>query len=316
MAAFEFGSRAHLGHDDYDEPAWARGKNDAPVGEAEASMLDGKIKPPIPQIKDECIIAFKVYDQFRLQDCLTEDDIGPARAAEDKTIGDTEYHEGEVIEPPLKSASVTIERLKVQKIIVVSKEPNTFKSGYWDIDLKFVFEYRLTFREVDGCPLGSIKAKSNVSKRVSMFGSISTDIVVATDLFAFNGGETALMEASPYLNIEAKGVALSAEIKYHRRRGGHGDHSEQGGHHHGRVEVTIGLFCIIKMFRMVNLNVQSKGFCIPPEIEEPTPINACDFFENLDFPMDIFAPPQKKEFKEGVSLNISREAVAAEPCDC
>ena len=315
MAAFEFGNRAHLGHDDYDEQAWGRGKIDAPNAEVEAVAAHAdKNKPPVPQIKDECIIAYKIYDQFRSQDCLTEDDIGPARAAEDKTIGEIEYHEGEVIEPPAKSASVTIERLTVKKIIVVSKEPNSFKRGYWDIDLKFVFEYRLVFREVDGCPIGSIKAKSSVNKRVSMFGSISSDIVIATDLFSHRG-ETTLMEAAPFINVEAKGVALSAELKYHRRRGGHGEHGENCVSVPCRVEVTIGLFCIVKLFRMVNLNVQSKGFCVPPEKEDPTPVNACDFFENLDFPMDIFAPPQKKEFKEGVSLNIPRSAEIV-PCDC
>lgn len=303
MAAFEFGhNRAHLGCDGFG------GADKAPALGHDACADKGRPHPP--SIKDECIIAFKVYDQFRLQDCLTEDDMGPARAAETKVIDGKQYNEGEVIEPPEKSASVTIERLKVKKVMIVDKEPNSFKNGYWDIDLKYVFEYILLFREADGCPIGCIRANSIVNKRVCMFGSISCDIVVCTD-FLTQCGEAVMIEAAPFVMVDAKGVALSAELKYHRRRGGCDDSSAPC-----RVDVTIGLFSIIKLFRIADLNVQSKGFCIPPEREEPCPVDACDFFENLDFPMDIFAPPQKKEFKEGVSANIPRSSDSKVPCEC
>jgi hypothetical protein len=303
MAAFEFGNRAHLGIGDY--------ADDDVKAPAETAIAD--LGKPHPPIKDECVIAFKVYDQFRLQDCLTEDEIGPARAAENTCIGDKQYSEGEVIEPPSNAASVTVERLRVKKVIVVEKTPNSFKSGYWDIDLKFVFEYRLTFREADGGSIGSIKANSIINKKVSMFGSINSDIVIGTDFFTHQGGETALIEAAPFILVEAKGVALSAEIKYHRRRGA-GDESCSTP---CRVDVTIGLFCIVKLFRIVDLNVQSRGFCIPPECVEPCPVNACDFFENLDFPMDIFAPPQKREFKDGVSTNIIKPTIEkVKSCEC
>jgi hypothetical protein len=80
------------------------------------------------------------------------------------------------------------------------------------------------------------------------------------------------------------------------------------------------LFSIVKLFRIVNLLVASKGFCIPEECEEISPINPCEFFEQLDFPMDIFDPPQKPEFMSGVSGNIPRKpktaAAPAEKPDC
>ncbi len=43
---------------------------------------------------------------------------------------------------------------------------------------------------------------------------------------------------------------------------------------------------------------------IPAECEETSALNPCDFFDSLDFPMDIFAPPQKAEFFAGISSNI------------
>jgi len=71
--------------------------------------------------------------------------------------------------------------------------------------------------------------------------------------------------------------------------------------------VTLGLFSIVKLYRFVSLLVESRGFVIPPPCANVMPQNPCDFFDTLHFPMDAFAPPQKKEFKAGISLNIAPE---------
>ncbi len=52
------------------------------------------------RVKDECIIALKVYDSCRQQDCLTPRELGPARAAECAVIGGEIVKEGDVIDPP------------------------------------------------------------------------------------------------------------------------------------------------------------------------------------------------------------------------
>ncbi len=245
------------------------------------------------------------------QDCLTEEELGPARAAECACIEGHHYSEGEVIDPPNNSASVSIDRLKVKKVIIVDKEPSPFKNGYWDIDLKYVFEYRLMFREADGSPIGSIKANSIFNKRVTLFGSVGSDIVLSTDLFTHHSGETVTLDSDPFILVEAKAIALNAELKYSRCR--HGS-AEGLPPEPNRVNVTIGLFTIIKLFRIVQLLVESKGFCIPPECEDISPLNPCEYFEGLDFPMDIFAPPQKPEFLAGISGNIPAEH--KKPCGC
>ncbi len=116
--------------------------------------------------------------------------------------------------------------------------------------------------------------------------------------------------------MEAKAVALSAELKFckpkrHCMPCHHHDEpgSDVGGlfGEPNEVLVTIGLFSIIKVFRIVNLTVQSHGFCIPEEGQEISPLNPCDFFDNLDFPLDIFCPPQKPEFFAGVSNNLKND---------
>ncbi|MDR2903970.1 MAG: hypothetical protein LBU77_05640 [Clostridiales bacterium] len=219
------------------------------------------------------------------------------------------YSEGEVIDPPNNSAAVTIDRLRVKRVIIVDKEPNPFRNGYWDIDLKYVFDYRLTFREADGCLIGCIRANSIYNQSVTLFGSVGSDIVLATDLFNNDHGDTNTLDADPFVLVEAKAVALNAELKYSRCRAADAEAPEPN-----RVNVTIGLFSIIKLFRIVQLSVESRGFCIPPECSEVSPLNPCDFFEDLDFPMDIFAPPQKPEFFAGISGNIPAKQKDGKPC--
>lgn len=264
------------------------------------------------RLREECIIAFKVYDQCRQQDCLTEREIGPARAAEHGHLGNEHFKEGDVIDPPREAAAVTIDRLKVKKIIIVEKIPNEFKRGFWDVDLKYVFEYRLTFREADGHIIGSIKANSIFNKKVLLFGSIGENLVIASDLLKSHDNDTTL-DADPFVLVEAKAVALEAKIRYQRliNRG-----REDFAPEPNSVNVTIGLFTIIKLFRIVNLTVESRGFCIPGECEEISPLEPCEFFEDLDFPMDIFAPPQRSEFVAGISGNIPRRNDRDRHCGC
>jgi len=253
------------------------------------------------RLREECIIALKVYDSCRQQDCLTGDAIGPSRAAVTAVIGNQTITEGEVIDPPNNTASVSVDNLKVKKVIIIDKEPNPFKNGFWDVTLKYVFVYTLTFREADGQIIGSILANSIFTKKVTLFGSVGSDIVLSTDLFKC-GSDSFDLDSDPFILVESKAVPLTVELKYTNCCCDESNSSEPN-----EVFVTIGLFTIIKIFRIVNLTVESRGFCIPEQCEQVSPLNPCDFFENLDFPMDIFAPPQKPEFLAGITNNIPND---------
>ena len=251
------------------------------------------------KVKDECIIALKVYDACRQQDCLENGIIGPARAAESGNFcQDICLEQGEIITPPETAAAVTVANFRIERVVVVSKVPSPFKVGHWDIDLKYVFRYDLVFRNVNGGVLCTIPAQSVFNKKVTLFGSIATDSLISTDLFS-TGGSSFDTSGQPFVLVESKAVSLAAELVF-KNCCCCGDGADNADH----VNVTIGLFTIVKLFRIVNLSVESKGFCIPKECEEVSNINACDFFDGLDFPMDIFAPPQKREFLAGISGNI------------
>jgi hypothetical protein len=258
------------------------------------------------KIKEECIIALKVYDQCRQQDCLTEGQIGPARAAEQTVICDKRYEEGDIIDPPQTAAAVSMDLLRIRKIIIVDKNPNPFKNGYWDINLKYVFEYRLTFREADGSVLGYVRANSIYNKMLTLFGSIGTDIVIATDLFNNSVHDSATLDADPFILAEAKGVPLAAELG--RSRHINCSPEELSSYAPNQVDVSIGLLTIIKLVRIVHLSVESRGFCVPPECDEISPLNPCEFFNSLEFPLNIFSPPQKPEFF-GVADELPPSAV-------
>jgi hypothetical protein len=261
-------------------------------------------KPPEPvRIKDECVIALKVYDSCRNQNCLTPAEIGPSRAAKDTTLGEESFKEGEIIIPPKNAASVTVDNLRIKRIIIVDKQPSPFRNGYWDADIKFVFEYRLTFREVDGGVISKVNASNIFNMKVTLFGSMGSDLVVGTDLLT-SSCDTVTFDSAPFIWVEAKAISLNAKIHRSHQRDRGCDERCRCERCSGEVHVTLGLFSIIKLFRLVHLNVQSKGFCVPEECCDGNPICPCDYFEDLDFPMDVFSPPQKPEYLAGVSNNI------------
>jgi hypothetical protein len=247
-------------------------------------------EPSIPRIIQEPILAMKIYDSCRHKNCLGRKELGAARD-----------HEGRPIEPPEGAQSASIENLRLRRIIVLSKEPCPFKRGYWDTEIKYVFEYDLRFIGQEGVELDIIHATNSFNRRSTLFGSFGQDITIFTDVS--NNGD-AMMSGDPFILVEAKAMALSAKI------------SDECHPHHPepmrpQVFVTIGLFSIIKLYRMVSLLVESRGFVIPGACRSICPPNPCDFFEGLDFPMDAFAPPQKREFMAGISTNIPAEMADA-----
>ena len=139
------------------------------------------------KVKDECIIAYKVYDSCRRQNCLTPRELGPARAANACSVGDATHNKGDIIQPFGGAASVTMDKVRIKRIQVVDKQPSPFRAGYWDVDIKYVFEYRLTFREAGGSLIHHVDATSLFNMKATLFGSVGADLVVGTDLYKGSG---------------------------------------------------------------------------------------------------------------------------------
>jgi hypothetical protein len=254
MGAFEVDTTVEV------EPIFCEGGDGSGGGNGGSGSGGGS------RIIDECIVAHKVYDSCRRQNCLTDSEIGPARMEED----------GSIITPPEGAVSVSMDSVRIKKITVVDKQPSPFRTGYWDVEIRFDICYNLTFREADGELCEPIQAMNVFSLKTTLFGSAGSDLAVVTDMY---DDSPMFSSAAPFVWAEAKALGLDAKIITM------GDTCQ--------VHVIIGLFCILKLFRLVHLNVQSKGFCVPNECNDQGRINPCEYFGELDFPMDIFSPPQK-----------------------
>jgi len=286
----------------------------------EQSTVDSRYK------REECIVALKVYDQCRQQVCLDEDAIGPARAARDSNCCGQHICEGEIIRPPFDAYSVTVKDFKLKKIVVIAKKPNEFRNGFWDVDLKYVFIYKLEFSQIDGDVICCIVATSVFTKRFTLFGSVGSDIVIASDIIP---DLSEALEGDPIVVAQGKAVVLSAEIKCAKKRCeddydprprpgvaglAGGGPSPSSVNNNREIVLTIGLFTIVKLCRIVDLTVESRGFCVAEECDNISPLTACEFFDTLDFPFDIFSPPQRREFlgeNAGVGGVNTRK-----PCGC
>ena len=268
---------------------------------------------------EECIIAQKIFDQCRIQKCLTPSILGPARVAKTGTFCGELLCEGDIIVPPCSATSVSLERFKIKRIEITNKKESPLKAGCWDIEIRYVFSYKLVFRRADGTEICTIPATSTYNAKVTLFGSTESDVSVATDLYCCPEN---LFEG-PFVAVEGKALGLKAELKYAHDHGydcdctcncychGDCDCGSPNGCVSTRnsqmpsscpppppsncpiaVDITIGLFSVVKLFRPVNMCITCLGRCMPKEcIASASDDDPCDFFNRLSFPMDAFAPP-------------------------
>jgi len=248
---------------------------------------------------ESCIIAQKVFDQCRIQKCLSPDILGPARTASN---GGQNCNEmlcgGDIIVPPCNASDVSICDLELSRIDILRKKHNSLQKGCWDVELRYVFDYTLEFRRSDGCHIGCIDATSTYNLKVTLFGSEEAEITSATDMYSHCNHS----EGGPFILSEGKGLALSAELKYPGNHRGCGCGCGSGcgcGCDNGMdaamgapisVNVTIGLFTIVKLYRTVSIIVESMGRCLPGNSASLNPGDPCANFDALSFPLDAFSP--------------------------
>ncbi|MDD3393884.1 MAG: hypothetical protein PHG19_04500 [Anaerotignum sp.] len=258
---------------------------------------------------EACIIAQKIFDQCRIQKCLSPDILGPARAARNHVPNCNEMLcEGDIIIPPCNATDVIIKHLELTKIEIIRKTPSPLQSGCWDIELKYVFEYTLEFRRSDGCFIGCKDATNSYTLKLTLFGSNGTSVTTVNDQFSCCGSS----DGGPYCIAEGNALALAAELKYPSCGCGCGcgcvsacscgcdcgcgdcGCGDMGVGGPVAVCVTIGLFTIVQLYRTVNMLVESAGKCLPEACIPPLSNNdPCANFEALSFPWDMFSPSEE-----------------------
>lgn len=264
-------------------------------------------------ITDECVIAQKVYGKCRQQDCLRPVDANtipnPAMIQIDSSrLGETENISNAAINifaAPITPNSIiafnaTVSGVQlvpntfsISDLKVVSVQPNAFgQDGFYDVTIKYTFAYEINLLDGNGDPIPvtlgagpgtitNISAFTTYTKVISLFGGEASDstIVTANTLYdpqtTYNEGNVPYVQVQGIANPLTIGIGtyvVGAATEYH-------------------ADVTIGLFTIIKLYRIVNMLVSSAGNCDVPLCDPIQPGDPCDYFNSLPFPFDDFDPP-------------------------
>ena len=218
-------------------------------------MRDCKTKRT-PKTNDaECIVSLKVYDCCKRKVRLSPLEIGSARSVENVCIGEEYHAEGDIILPPEEAVSVSADNFKIKRIVVENKQPSASRKGYWDINIKFVFEYQISFeKEVvceqliqeEHCSSKNILATSSYNMMVTLFGSHASDFTVGTDLMN-DRGERKCPQPKPCVRVNSSASLLQSELEYSRENENSSCEFDQPS----AVLVTIELVATISLYRLV-----------------------------------------------------------------
>jgi len=262
-----------------------------------------------------CIQVEKIFDSCKEKDCI-----------EDAKVL---FKNSECIRKIINEA-INVKARKAEVVDVFADiEEVPFKRGFFTVDVKYFIKVTLDFFVPKGHgPTGTkIVEKTGLvvfDKKVILFGS-EGNVKIFKSHFVENGVDVPIrsnlqQDNLPISKVEvAEPIALNANIQdIHDKLfddccchmdqmprhivdalGNDDDDDDNDGNEfpNKRVVVTLGLFTIIKLARLVQLLIPAFDFCVPhKECIASTNENPCELFETIDFPVDEFFPPQIFDF--------------------
>jgi hypothetical protein len=262
---------------------------------------------------EESIIAFKVFDQCKIQKCITQ---GPVISQEKCTciivepnsednLGRAILPEKPIYLPEIVSKTKVINNsFETKKIEVFSIAPSNIKEGYWDVEILFTFIFKIQLLDQNMnilkilcCPddCNSIKECTHIKnyiwgsvnyiEKLTLFGSEGNSPLIASDIILNNQPPS---ENLPHIFVESKAYFIDANI--------HNEEDICDGDIYDDpiiyVYITIGIFMIVKLFRLANILVESKGYSIPKQYCD-NKLDDCELFGEIQFPDKAFSPPIK-----------------------
>lgn len=249
-----------------------------------------------------CISGNQIYDSCRDRDCVS--DARVYLTAADQALLDN------AINVKLKRAEIIW--------VYTNIEPLSFNNGYFSVDLKFFV--RTTLEVFTGvCNPTTVYGLTTYDKRVILYGSEGNSKVFKSNFNLGNGCDISNRwqnTAMPTVVVETvEPVALAASIEEARcccdcdcdevastaNRDFFPDSicdcfdddlviSDNIRH----INVSYGLFSIIRLERDTQLLIDAVDFCIPTqECPSATEGKPCNLFNDIRFPIDEFFPPAK-----------------------
>lgn len=267
-----------------------------------------------------CIQVEKIYDSCREKDCIEN-----ARVIFKHNIQNIV---DEAINVKVRCAEVVDVYADIEEV--------PFKRGFFTVDVKFFIRVTLDFFVPDNGGIDIVTRRGLVvfDKKVILFGSEGNVKIFKShfkgdcriDKKEINLGSKLQQDNLPIAKVEvAEPIALNAKIQDildkcfedcccidQIPRGiadtlgvedddCNGDIGPANQIPRRRVVVSLGLFSIIKLVRLVQLLIPAFDFCFPnKECIAATDENPCELFETIEFPFNEFSPPQKFDFPGAV----------------
>jgi len=267
-----------------------------------------------------CVQVEKVYDSCKEKDCI-----------EDAKVIFKKHRSIQC----LIDAAINVKCRKAEVLdVYIDVEPVPFKKGFFTVDLKYFIKVFLDFFVPNGAgPAGTtIVPRTGLvvfDKKVILFGSEGNVKIFKTqfvdncmdvrhksnlqqnnlpiakvevaepiclnakiqDILDKLFDDCCCEDSAPRNVIEALGDIDNSEFK----EAAEAKHGEQLPLK--RVVVTVGIFSIIKLERLVQLLIPAFDFCVPnKDCISATEENPCELFETIEFPVNEFFPPQKFDF--------------------
>jgi len=214
-------------------------------------------------LSGESIITFKVCGSCRHKECAGAGKISPAMADGDICAGDKEFIKGRPVSPPKGTIDIGVEGLTIAELIITDKKRNKSDKDFWDIRIRYVFKYKMTFYDIKDRVIGSIPAYSAFNQELTLFCPAGRDRAIGSDLLSQIRGTDRTIKDVPYVFVKAKAVII--ERLFHVRNQiihDQDSHVQKSGN----IIVVIGLFTQVSLFRVAAMNVKSNGFCVTDKL--------------------------------------------------
>jgi len=259
-----------------------------------------------------CVHVEKVYDNCREKDCIEDAVVDFCENVQDLI--------NNAVKVKTKAAEVVA--------VFADLEEVPFKRGFYTVNVRYKIKVLVEFcyKDMNGnlvssCPkVGFVWFEKTVilfgsDGKVKIFKSVDSS-PVTSPVYGDHCGDAcseALIEQDNLPNViveVAEPLVLNTRIKrvhhHHHHLGDAEDLQEPENCilPQRRVVITLGLFSIIKLVRLVQLLIPAFNFCYPnKECIASTDDNPCDIFDTIDFPLDQFFPPQIFDFPVEDTVN-------------
>lgn len=249
-----------------------------------------------------CVHVEKVYDNCREKDCIED------------AVVDFVDNVQDLIQNAVKVKTKDAEVVAV----LADLEDVPFKRGFYTVNVRYKIRVvcEFCYKDVAGNIVNSSPKVGFVwfAKTVILFGSEGkikifrsvdpgNNLSVTCEGCSDGCGGLVEQDNLPIIKVEvAEPLILNTRIKrvHDKHHCGCDDERSEVNAIIGpqkRVVVTIGIFSIIKLVRLVQLLIPAFNFCYPnKECVTSSDEDPCDIFDTIEFPLDQFFPPQKFDF--------------------